>query len=71
VWGPAKPAVYDPLSQNVTPGASLTEGFAGIGKSVGRAAWLVVADFQNVAGSARTTVTLTYSFTLRAPGPAH
>ncbi len=66
VWGPAAPAVYDVFSQNVTPGASLTEGFAGIGKTVGRATWLAVADYQSVAGTSRTTIALTYAFTLQA-----
>lgn len=68
VWGPATPAVFDLSRQNVTPGASLTEGFAGIGRTMRRTAWLLVADYQNVAGSARTTVTVTYAFTLHAAG---
>ena len=65
VWGPAAPAVYDLFRLNVTPGATLTEGFAGFGKSVGRTTWLLVGDHQNVAGSSRTSIALTCAFTLR------
>ena len=71
VWGPAAPAVYDLFRLNVTPGASLTEEFVGIGKSVGRTTWLLVGDHQNVAGATRTTIALTCGFTLRAQGQLH
>ncbi len=66
VWGPAAPAVYDLFRLNVTPGATLTESFVGIGKSVGRATWLLVGDQQNVAGTSRTTISLSCAFTVRA-----
>jgi hypothetical protein len=68
VWGPAAPAVYDLFGLNVAPAASLTEGFVGIGKTVGRTAWLLVGDHQNVAGTTRTTVALTCAVSLPARG---
>jgi hypothetical protein len=71
VWGPAAPAVYDLSRLNVIPGASLTEGFVGIGKSVGRTTWLLVGDHQNVAGTTRTTIALTCAFNLPAHGQRH
>jgi len=71
VWGPAAPAVYNLFTLNLTPGVSLNEGFVGIGKSVGRATWLLIGDHQNVAGTSRTTIALTCSLSLRAQGPLH
>jgi hypothetical protein len=67
-WGPAAPAVFDLLGQVVKPGPTLTEGFAGIGKPVGRAEWLLVGDYQDVGGTKRTTVTLACTLHLRARG---
>ena len=69
VWGPAAPAVLDLLGQSVAPGASLTEGYIGIGKTVGRTAWLVIGDYQNVAGARRATLTLNCNVTLRTYQP--
>jgi len=68
VWGPAAPAVFNLLGQVVQPGPSLKEGFAGIGKPVGRTDWLLVGDYQDVAGTRRTTITLACTVHLRARG---
>jgi hypothetical protein len=68
VWGPAAPAVFDLFGQSLGPAISLTESFLGVGKSVGRTAWLVVGDYQNVAGTRRATITLTCAFNLRTHG---
>jgi hypothetical protein len=71
VWGPAAPATFDLFGQNLSPGTSLTESFVGIGKSWGPTAWLVVGDYQNVAGTRRATISLTCAHTLRAHGQLH
>ncbi|HEX9473220.1 MAG TPA: hypothetical protein VF931_03475 [Steroidobacteraceae bacterium] len=71
VWGPAAPAVYDLFTLSLTPGASLTEGYFGIGKSMGRTTWLLVGDHQNVAGTSRTTISLTCALSLPAQGQLH
>jgi hypothetical protein len=68
VWGPAAPAVFDLIGQVVRPGPSLKEGFAGIGKPVGRTEWLLVGDYQDVGGTKRTTITLACTVHLRARG---
>ena len=67
VWGPATPAAFNLFGQNLTPGSSLSEGFAGVTRSVGRTQWLVVGDYQNVAGTRRATLTLNCAHTLRGP----
>jgi len=68
VWGPAAPAVFDLIGQVVSPGPRLTEGFVGIGKPVGRIGWLLVGDYQDVAGTKRTSITLACTVHLRARG---
>jgi hypothetical protein len=68
VWGSAAPAVFGLLGQVVRPGPTLTEGFAGIGKPVGRTDWLLVGDYQDVGGIKRTSVTLACTVHLRARG---
>jgi hypothetical protein len=68
VWGPAAPAVFDLIGQVVRPGPSLKEGFAGIGKAVGRTSWLLVGDYQDVAGTKRTSITLVCTVHLPARG---
>jgi hypothetical protein len=66
VWGPAAPAVFDLIGQVVRPGPTLSEGFVGIGKPVGRTEWLLVGDYQDVGGTRRTSVTLACTVHLRA-----
>ena len=68
VWGPAAPAIFDMIGQVVRPGPRLTEGFVGIGKPVGRIGWLLVGDYQDVAGIKRTSITLACTVHLRARG---
>jgi hypothetical protein len=68
VWGPAAPAVFNLIGQVVQPGPTLKEGFAGIGKPVGRTSWLLVGDYQKAAGTKRTTVTLACTVHLPARG---
>ena len=68
VWGPAAPAVLNLFGQVVRPGPTLTEGFVGIGKPVGRTSWLLVGDYTEAAGAKRTTVTLACTVQLPARG---
>jgi len=56
--GQAAPAVLNLLGQTVEPGPHLTELFAGLGRSVGRADWQLLADYQDLGGIKHTTVTL-------------
>lgn len=63
--GRAAPAVLNLLGQIVQPSPRLTELFAGVGRSVGRAAWQLLADYQDLEGLKRTTVTLSCSLPLR------
>jgi hypothetical protein len=70
VRGPAAPVVFDLARHEVLPGDSLTDAYAGFGFTAGRTAWLLVADYQEVAGSIRSTVTLNCSFTIGDPGHA-
>jgi hypothetical protein len=68
VWGPAAPAVLNLFGQVVRPGPTLTEGFVGIGKPVGRTSWLLLGDYTEAAGAKRTTVTLACTVQLPARG---
>jgi hypothetical protein len=63
--GRAAPAVLNLLGQIVQPSPRLTELFAGVGWSVGRAAWQLLADYQDLEGFKRTTVTLSCSLPLK------
>jgi hypothetical protein len=56
--GRAAPAVLNLLGQIVQPSPKLTELFAGVGRSFGRASWQLLADYQDIEGLKRTTVTL-------------
>ena len=56
--GPVAPAVLNLFGQVLRPGATLSEGFAGIGKRFGRAEWQLLGDYQDLEGYKRTTVTL-------------
>lgn len=68
-WGPASPAVYDPLRQVIAPGAHLTESYVGLGLVAGPTRWQLGADHQVVGGTRRTMLTLTGSITLSDTGP--
>jgi hypothetical protein len=56
--GRAAPAVLNLLGQIVQPSPKLTELFAGVGRSFGRADWQLLADYQDLEGFKRTTITL-------------
>jgi hypothetical protein len=56
--GRAAPAVLNLLGQIVRPSPKLTELFAGVGSSFGRSDWQLLADYQDVEGFKRTTITL-------------
>lgn len=56
--GHAAPAVLNLLGQIVQPSPKLTELFAGVGHSFGHADWQLLADYQDIEGFKRTTITL-------------
>jgi hypothetical protein len=62
--GHAAPAVLNLLGQVVRPSPRLHEVFAGVGRSFGRAAWQLLADYQDLEGFKRTTVTLSCTLPL-------
>lgn len=64
--GRAAPAVLNLLGQIVQPAPKLTELFAGAGRSFGRADWQLLADYADVEGFKRTTVTLLCTLHLEA-----
>jgi hypothetical protein len=69
-YGPATSAVLNLLTQVVSPGGRLKEGFAGVGRSLGRTDWQLLGDYQDLAGTKRTTITLTCTVHLGARGQA-
>jgi hypothetical protein len=56
--GHAAPAVLNLLGQIVRPSPQLREFFGGIGRPFGRSDWQLVADYQDLEGFKRTTITL-------------
>jgi hypothetical protein len=66
--GYAAPAVLNLVGQIVRPAPTLREGFAGIGKRLGGADWLLLGDYQNLAGFKRTTITLACTLHLDSRG---
>ena len=56
--GHAAPAVLNLLGQVVQPSPKLMEVFAGVGHSFGHADWQLLADYQDIEGFKRTTITL-------------
>lgn len=67
--GRAAPAVLNLLGQIVRPSPKLTELFAGVGRSFGQSDWQLLADYQDVEGFKRTTITLLC--TLHLDGRSH
>lgn len=60
-YGRAAPAVINIINQKaviVAPSPRLTELFAGVGRSFGRTEWQLLADYADIEGFKRTTVTL-------------
>jgi hypothetical protein len=66
--GRAAPAVLNLLGQIVQPSPKLTELFAGAGRSFGRTDWQLLADYQDIEGFKRTTVTLLCTLHLEGRG---
>lgn len=56
--GQAAPAVLNLLGQTVRPSPKLHELFAGVGRSFGRTDWQLLADYTDLEGFKRTTITL-------------
>ena len=71
--GPVAPAVVNLLPGGavvVAPAPQLREGFAGLGKPLGRTDWLLIGDYQNVGGTKRYSLSLTCTVHLHAPTPS-
>ena len=66
--GRASPAVLNLLGQVVRPGARLTELFAGAGRTFGHTDWQLVADYQDIEGFKRTSLTLLCTLHLDGQG---
>jgi hypothetical protein len=62
--GHAAPAVLNLLGQVVQPSPKLTELFAGVGRSFGWATWQLLADYADLEGFKRTTITLSCTLPL-------
>ncbi|GAC1660520.1 MAG: hypothetical protein PVS2B3_13830 [Steroidobacteraceae bacterium] len=65
-YGPVAPNVLNLFGQVLEPAPTLREGFVGIGKSVGRADWQLLGDYQDLDGFKRTTITLNCTVHLSA-----
>lgn len=52
----------------LTSGLPLHEGFAGVGKALGRTDWLLIGDYQDVSGTKRIGASLTCTVHLHASG---
>lgn len=66
-FGQGAPAVFNLQTAVIEPGSGrLREGFFGVSKSFGRADLSVVADYVNLSGTRRATLTVTYIFDLGA-----
>ena len=57
-YGPVAPRVLNLIGQTVGPAKTLKEGFVGAGRSFGRTDWQLIADYQDLEGFKRTTITL-------------
>jgi opacity protein-like surface antigen len=57
-YGPVAPRVLNLIGQTVGPAKTLREGFIGAGKTFGRSDWQLIADYQDLEGFKRTTITL-------------
>lgn len=67
--GQASPTIFESVGITI-PGHSLREGYAGVSKSFTRARSDIslIADYIDVGGSKRETLTLNYIFHVQAPG---
>ncbi|HTY48104.1 MAG TPA: hypothetical protein VMB48_00265 [Steroidobacteraceae bacterium] len=66
--GHASPNVLNLLGQVIQSSPTLTELFAGVGRSIGRADWQLLADYQHLGGFKRTTLTLACTLHLGGQG---
>jgi hypothetical protein len=57
-YGPVAPAVLNIIGEQLVPAQTLKEGFIGAGKSFGATDWQLIADYQDLEGFKRATVTL-------------
>lgn len=67
--GRAAPAVLNLLGQVIQPSPRITDLFAGVGRPFGRADWQLLADYTDVEGFKRTTVTLLCTLHLDGHSP--
>jgi hypothetical protein len=69
-WGRGSPAVINLETELVEPGVGqLHEWFGGLSKTAGRHTVTLVADYLELSGSKRETLTLTYIVDLRSKTP--
>jgi hypothetical protein len=57
-WGPVSPVVINLITHVIAPGPPLQEEYVGIGKTFGRTDWQLLADYQDIEGFKRKTLTL-------------
>jgi hypothetical protein len=68
-YGQGAPAVFNLQTNLIEPGSGrLKEAFIGAGKSFGRADLTVVADYLDLSGTRRATLTVNYIFDMGAAG---
>lgn len=69
-FGPASPAVLNLETGFVQPGKRLNEGFVGLSMPMSHGKLTLVADYQDLAGTRRAILTLSYLLDLRTGGQA-
>lgn len=69
-FGTGSPAVLNLTTGLFQPGSKFREEFLGIAKSVGHGDFTLVADYVDLGGSKKATLTLSYILDLRAAGRA-
>lgn len=65
-YGQASPAVLDLQTGAVFPGSDLKEVFVGFSKPFSRGEWMLIADYLDLEGIERVTLTLNFTIHLRA-----
>jgi len=69
-YGPVAPALVNLIGEVLVPAQTLREGFVGAGKTFGRTDWELVADYQDLEGFKRITITLNCTLHLGAGRPS-